>query len=70
MTPKQARRILREMNRRDRRDTFRMVYKFKVDGGRSHFVIDRHGIPRELIFPDAAAESGYLTIDDVLHGQA
>ena len=50
MTPRQARRILRESTRRERRDTFRGIYKYSVDGGRTFYAIDRHGIPR-LICP-------------------
>jgi hypothetical protein len=45
MTPKQARRILRESTRRERRDTFRGIYKYSTDGGVTHYVIDQHGIP-------------------------
>lgn len=50
MTPRQARRILRELNRRERRVLNRGLYGFSADGGRTFYAIDRHGIPR-LICP-------------------
>lgn len=51
MTPRQARRILRESTRRERRDTFRGLYKYTVDGGRTHFTIDAAGIPHQVLGP-------------------
>lgn len=47
MTPKQARRILREMNRRDRRLTLRGIYKYQAqsDPPGRWFTLTRDGIP-------------------------
>lgn len=68
MTPRQARRILREMTRADRRNTFAGIYKYTVDG-LNWFSIDANGIPTLLNSHFIHTSTGPITLADVLRAR-
>ena len=52
------------MRRAERRDTFRGVFKYTVDGAH-WFSIDRHGIPHEIFPGGWRGTDGDITLRDV-----